>query len=47
MKTRNGFISNSGSSSFIINREKIEKLTKLRDTISQFLDDYENNGNYF
>ena len=47
MKIRNGFVSNSSSSSFIIDEEKIEKLTKLRDIISQFLDDYENGGNYF
>jgi len=47
MKIRKGFVSNSSSSSFIINEEKIEKLTKLRDIISQFIDDYENDGNYF
>lgn len=47
MKVRNGFVSNSSSSSFIIDEDTIEKLTKLRDIISQFLDDYENGGNYF
>lgn len=47
MKIRKGFVSNSSSSSFVIDEEKIEKLTKLRDIISQFLDDYENDGNYF
>jgi len=47
MKIRNGFVSNSSSSSFIINEEKLEKLTKLRDIISQFLEDYDNNGNHF
>ncbi len=47
MKIRKGFVSNSSSSSFVINEEKIEKLTKLKDIISQFLDDYENDGNYF
>ena len=47
MKIRNGFVSNSSSSSFIIDEERIEDLKKVRDIISLFLDDYENGGNYF
>ena len=39
MKIRNGFVSNSSSSSFTLTKEKLEALKELRDKINQFLEE--------
>lgn len=42
MKIRNGFVSNSSSSSFLITESKLDSLRTLKEAIETFLEDYDN-----
>lgn len=44
MKVRNGFVSNSSSSSFIVTERKIETLREMKKAIERFLDDYDSDN---
>ena len=41
MKFRQGFVSNSSSSSFLITEGKLEALKDIKDAIERFFEDYE------
>jgi len=48
MKIRNGFVSNSSSSSFLITERKLDDLRTIKDAIERFFEDYDNgNSDYF
>ena len=48
MKIRNGFVSNSSSSSFLITEKKLDDLRVIKDAIERFFEDYDNgNSDYF